>query len=273
MENTIMKKHDYDVQIVQGQVVFNDYQNILDEAENLAQHVEQVTVNDENLKESKKLVSTMNKRVIEMNDKRKEVKNEILKPYTEYEQQVKHIENIVRKAENHVRQQVRDLAEQEREEKRKEIAHIFDMRIQHYDFESVMGFCDFIENKHLNKSYSMSKVEDDIVQWLEMVRQDLQTIDKVSKEDSEYKNELIIAYQDSQNISKAIDNVEITREQRRKVAEQARQRELAAKKDVRKQHEESKKDKQFCITVSEQDINFVKEFLIRNDVNFNIKKL
>lgn len=271
--NEIMKKHDYDIQIVQGQVIFSDYENILKEAENLAEHVNQVTVNDENLRESKKLVSTMNKRVTEMNDKRKEVKNEILKPYTEYEQQVKHIESVVRDAENHVRTQVRDLAEQEREEKRKKIVDIYDKRIQHYDFDSLMGFADFLENKHLNKSYSISKVEDDLVQWLEMVRQDLQTIDKVSKDDSEYKNELIIAYQGSQNISKAIDHVECMREQRRKVAEQARQRELAAKRDVRKQEEDSKQETQYSITVSEKDFNLVKEFLKRNDIEHSVRKV
>lgn len=268
-----MKKHDYEVKIVQGQVIFSDYENILKEAENLAEHVNQVTVNDENLRESKKLVSTMNKRVTEMNDKRKEVKNEILKPYTEYEQQVKHIESVVRDAENHVRTQVRDLAEQERDEKRKEIANIYDMRIQHYDFESLMGFGDFIQNKHLNKSYSISKVEDDLVQWLEMVRQDLQTIDKVSKDDSEYKNEIIIAYQDTQNISKAIDNVEIAREQRRKVAEQSRQRELQTKRDARRQEEVEEQESQYTITVSERDLNLVKEFLKRNDIDNTVRKV
>ncbi|WP_337227911.1 DUF1351 domain-containing protein [Staphylococcus succinus] len=273
MNNPLMKKHDYDITTVEGQVIFADYDNILEEAQNLATHVKQVYVNDENLKESKKLVSTMNKRVTEMNDKRKEVKNAVLKPYVSFEQQVKNIESVVRDAENHVRTQVRDLAEQERNEKRKEIADIYDMRIQHYDFESLMGFADFIENKHLNKSYSISKVEDDLVQWLERTRQDLQTIDKVSKDDSEYKNDLIIEYQETQNISKAIDNVENAREQRRKVAEQSKQRELQAKRDARRVEDEANKEVLYNITVPEGDYNLVLEFLKRNKIDYKAKKL
>lgn len=271
--NEIMKKHDYDIQIVQGQVIFSDYENILKEAENLAEHVNQVTVNDENLRESKKLVSTMNKRVTEMNDKRKEVKNEILKPYTEYEQQVKHIESVVRDAENHVRTQVRDLAEQEREDKRQEIADIFDMRIQHYDFESIMGFGDFIENKHLNKSYSISKVEQDLVQWLEMVRRDLAMIDRHTAKSPEDRDELIVEYQNTQNISVSFDNMDRRKEQMRQASEQAKQRELQAKRDARKQEDQEQQDDLYTITVSERDLNLVKEFLKRNDIDNTVRKV
>ena len=271
--NDLMKRHDYDITTVQGEVIFSDYDNILAEAENLAEHVKQVHVNDENLKESKKLVSTMNKRVTEMNDRRKEVKNEILKPYASFEQQVKTIESVVRDAENHVRTQVRDLAEQERDSKRKEIADIFDMRIQHYDFESIMGFGDFIENKHLNKSYSVSKVEDDLVQWLETVRQDLQTIDKLSVGNEPYKNDLIMEYQSTQNISKTIDNIEKVYEQKRRIADQAKQRELQAKRDARKQEEQKDETEQYSITIDGKDKNCVIELLKRNDICYNVKRI
>ena len=180
---------------------------------------------------------------------------------------------LVRDAENHVRTQVRDLAEQEREDKRQEIVNIFDMRIQHYDFESIMGFGDFIENKHLNKSYSISKVEQDLVQWLEMVRRDLAMIDRHTVKSPEDRDELIVEYQNTQNISVAFDNMDRRKEQMKQASEQAKQRELQAKRDTRKQEEQEQQEALYTITVGERDLNLVKEFLKRNDIDNTVRKV
>lgn len=271
--NELIKKHDYKITTTQGEVNFQDYNNVLEEAQNLANHVKQVNVTGENIKESKRLVAQMNNRVKDINDTRKEVKKTILQPYTEFETQVKTIEGVINDAVNHVRVQERELTEKERDEKRQEIANLFDMRIQHYDFESIMGFADFIENKHMNKSYSMAKVEQDLVQWLEQVRQDLAMIDKHTAKHPEDRDELIVEYQNTQNISQTFDNFERRQEQKRQVAEQARQRELQAKRDTRKQEEEKQQDGQYCITVSEKDIFLIKEFLKRNQIDFESKKI
>lgn len=271
--NDLIKKHDYKITTTQGEVNFQDYNNVLEEAQNLANHVKQVNVTEENIKESKRLVAQMNNRVKDINDTRKEVKKTILQPYTEFETQVKTIEGVINDAVNHVRVQERELTEKERDEKRQEIANLFDMRIQHYDFESVMGFADFIENRHMNKSYSMAKVEQDLVQWLERVRQDLAMIDKHTAKHPEDRDELIVEYQNTQNISQTFDNFERRQEQKRQVAEQARQRELQAKRDTRKQEEEKQQDGQYCITVSEKYIFLIKEFLKRNEIDFESKKI
>jgi hypothetical protein len=271
--NDLIKKHDYKVSTTQGQVVFEDYQNILDEAQNLANHVKELHVTEENIKESKRLVAAMNNRIKDINETRKDVKKQILQPYNEFETQVKTIEGVINDAVNHVRVQERELTEKEREEKRKEIADLFDMRIQHYDFESVMGFGDFIENRHLNKSYSLSKVEQDLVQWLEKVRQDLVMIDRHIKKHPEDRDELIVEYQNTQNISQTFDNVERRQEQKRLAAEQAKQRELQAKRDARKQEEEKQQESEYCITISEKDFNLVKEFLKRNYIEHSVRKV
>ena len=34
-----------------------------------------------------------------------------------------------------------------------------------------MGFADFIKPQHLNKSYSMNKVENELVDWLEKLKE------------------------------------------------------------------------------------------------------
>lgn len=269
----LIKKHEYKITTTQGKVIFQDYDNILEEAQNLANHVKQVNVTEENIKESKRLVAQMNNRVKEINDTRKEVKKTILQPYNEFETQVKTIEGVINDAVNHVRVQERELTEKERNDKKQEIAKLFDMRIQHYDFESVMGFAEFIENKHMNKSYSMAKVEQDLVQWLEKVRRDLAMIDRHAEKYPEDRDELIVEYQNTQNISKSFDNMEKRKEQKRKVAEQAKQRELAAKRDIRKQEEQQNETSQYQLTVSEKDFKLVTEFLKRNEIDYTSKKI
>ncbi|RIL32663.1 DUF1351 domain-containing protein [Staphylococcus gallinarum] len=269
----LIKKHEYKITTTQGKVIFQDYDNILEEAQNLANHVKQVHVTEENIKESKRLVAQMNNRVKDINDTRKEVKKTILQPYNEFETQVKTIEGVINDAVNHVRVQERELTEKERNDKKQEIAELFDMRIQHYDFESVMGFAEFIENKHMNKSYSMAKVEQDLVQWLEKVRRDLAMIDRHAEKYPEDRDELIVEYQNTQNISKSFDNMEKRKEQKRKVAEQAKQRELAAKRDIRKQEEQQNETSQYQLTVSEKDFKLVTEFLKRNEIDYTSKKI
>ncbi|MEB8088222.1 DUF1351 domain-containing protein [Staphylococcus pseudoxylosus] len=274
MENTdLIKKHEYKVSTTQGQVTFQDYDNILDEAQNLANHVKQLNVDEENIKESKRLVAAMNNRIKDINETRKEVKKTMLQPYNEFETQVKTIEGVINDAVNHVRVQERELTERERDEKRKEIAELFDKRIQHYDFESIMGFADFLDNSYLTKSYSMPKVEEKLVQWLEMVRQDMTMIDRHIKKHPEDRDELIVEYQNTQNISQTFDNFERRQEKKRQAAEQARKRELQAKRDTRKQEEKKQQDGQYCITVSEKDIFLIKEFLKRNEIDFESKKI
>lgn len=269
----LIKKHEYKITTTQGKVIFQDYDNILEEAQNLANHVKQVHVTEENIKESKRLVAQMNNRVKDINDTRKEVKKTILQPYNEFETQVKTIEGVINDAVNHVRVQERELTEKERNDKKQEISELFDMRIQHYDFESVMGFAEFIENKHMNKSYSMAKVEQDLVQWLEKVRRDLAMIDRHAEKYPEDRDELIVEYQNTQNISKSFDNMEKRKEQKRKVAEQAKQRELAAKRDIRKQEEQQNETSQYQLTVSEKDFKLVTEFLKRNEIDYTSKKI
>lgn len=269
----LIKKHEYKITTTQGKVIFQDYDNILEEAQNLANHVKQVHVTEDNIKESKRLVAQMNNRVKDINDTRKEVKKTILQPYNEFETQVKTIEGVINDAVSHVRVQERELTEKERNDKKQEIAELFDMRIQHYDFESVMGFADFIENKHMNKSYSMAKVEQDLVQWLEKVRRDLAMIDRHAEKYPEDRDELIVEYQNTQNISKSFDNMEKRKEQKRKVAEQAKQRELAAKRDIRKQEEQQNETSQYQLTVSEKDFKLVTEFLKRNEIDYTSKKI
>ncbi|MBJ6141287.1 DUF1351 domain-containing protein [Staphylococcus aureus] len=215
--NELIKHHDFNVVTTQGSVVFEEYDELLSQAQNLAEHVKTVEVDEENIKEAKDLMAQMNKRVKSIEDTRKQVKKLLLEPYNSFESQVKTIKSVIDNAVSHIRIQERELVEREREEKKQAIVRIFDKRIQHYDFEKVLGLADFLKPQHLNKSYSMTKVEKDLVDWLEKSKRDLEVI--YQSEDTE---DLIIEYQNTQDLSMAFDIVN-KRKERKKQVEQAKQ--------------------------------------------------
>lgn len=216
--NELTREHDYRVITTQGQVNFEEYDNLLSEANNLAEHVKEVEVTEENVKEAKKLMASMNNRVKDLDNVRRDVKRAMLEPYNNFEEQVKTIKQIIDEAVTHVKKQERELTEKERDEKRDAIAQLFDKRIQHYDFEKILGFADFIKPHHLNKSYSMNKVEEELVEWLEKTKRDIETISRL-----ENKEDIIIEYQNTQDLSMAFEIVDKRNERKRKIEEQQKQ--------------------------------------------------
>ncbi|KIJ86840.1 hypothetical protein SE00_07740 [Staphylococcus saprophyticus] len=253
--NDLIKEHDYKVTTTQGEVNFEEYNNLLSEANNLAEHVKQVEVNEENVKEAKKLMASMNNRVKDLENVRKDVKKSMLEPYNQFESQVKTIKQVIDEAVAHVKKQERELTEQEREEKREAIAQLFDKRIQHYDFGKILGFADFIKPQHLNKSTSINKVEDELVEWLEKTKRDLETINKL-----ENKEDIIIEYQNTQDLSMAFEIVDKRNERKRKIEEQ------------QKQTEQPTKTTYHVFTIGDdKEAQIAKLLLEQNNINFEYK--
>ncbi len=253
--NDLIKEHNYKVTTTQGEVNFEEYNNLLSEANNLAEYVKQVEVNEENVKEAKKLMASMNNRVKDLENVRKDVKKSMLEPYNQFESQVKTIKQVIDGAVAHVKKQERELTEQEREEKREAIAQLFDKRIQHYDFGKILGFADFIKPQHLNKSTSMNKVEDELVEWLEKTKRDLETINKL-----ENKEDIIIEYQNTQDLSMAFEIVDKRNERKRKIEEQ------------QKHTKQPTKTTYHVFTIGDdKEAQITKLLLEQNNINFEYK--
>lgn len=186
-----------------GSIQFPAFQQIKNSATKLANYIEKVEVTEENVKKSKKLVATVNKQVKDLNDKRIKVKKQMLEPYNEFEDQVKEITEIVKSSEETVRQQIRQLEEQERDKKERAIIDLFNKRIQQYNFKNLFTYKAFIKNSYLNKTYSLTKIEKEMVDWLEQTEQALATIVNL-----EYPYEIIAEYTKTQDLVQAINNVQ-----------------------------------------------------------------
>lgn len=186
----------------QGVINFPEYEKLKQESLEVAEKITSMEVTEDNIKESKKILATVNKSVKALEDKRKEIKKEILKPYAEFEQQVKEIVNIVKQADEVARNQVRDLEEQQREIKREEIKELWNKRLLQYDLAKIMTFEDFITNKHLNKTTTMKSIEEEMVEFLEKIERDIETLSKM-----EYSNELVKEYKDTKDFGFAVSIV------------------------------------------------------------------
>lgn len=162
--------------VQRGDINFVAYEKLKEEAEILANEIEKVEVTEENIKTNKKMLASVNKSLKILNEERIRVKKLILEPYDTFEKQIKEIEMIVRTADTRVREQVRELEEREREQKKEKLNDIWHKRISQYELASVFNLHDWIEPKHLNKSESMTKVEQDMVDFLERSERDLMTI-------------------------------------------------------------------------------------------------
>lgn len=256
-ENTPSLLMDYDIIIQKGEIEFKGYEQMYQSAVKLADHVEKVQVTDENVKESKKLLASINAELKHINSKRVEAKKSLLEPYNALDAQVKDIEGVIDKASSTVKQQVKDLEEQARAEKKEAIETLFNKRIKNYKFKDMFAVDDFLTPQHLNKSLSMNKVENEMVEWLTKIDNDIKVIKGLSNGD-----EVLTEYQEVKDISVAMN---IVADRQEKLKQSQEQLEKA------KSHKEQKKEAQsktVQFVINEKDARFVELLLKDHEINF-----
>lgn len=253
MENELILNMEQII-VTQGTIEFTEYENVKQQALKLAAHIEKVEVNDENLKQSKKLLAAVNKRVKDLEDRRITIKKILLQPYQDFEMKVKEIVNIVGEADAIVRNQVRQMEEAERERKQKDLEFLFDVRKQMYKYSDLIQFEQFLQPQYLNKSFSINKVEDEMIQFLEKISNDIAAIE--SMEDAQA---VLSLYFETFNLSAAIAQVNKIKE---------RKRQIEGLKEV----EFINVSKKFYFTVfDEKDLLVVEMFMQNNNIKYQVE--
>lgn len=250
MTNSLLDFSTNEIKVSPGSVTFNGFEGLKQQAQTLADEIVKVEVTDENIKTNKKMLAAVNKRVKEISDKRIQIKKEILESYNDFESQVKEITTIVKDADDHVRQQVKQLEEQEREEKEGVIREIFEKRIKQYEFNNVFTFDDFLVPKFLNKSVSVNRVEEAMVEWLENKESDFNAIKVMDN-----AHDVLMEYKDTKDLGVALNNIKQHEEQRKKLEEVV--------------PKPKKTDKQHVFTLQdEKDAKMVEMFMEQNNIRF-----
>ena len=200
MKNELQVFKNYYVEALPGAVIFENYEELKEEALSLSDALKTVEVNEETIKASKKLLAAVNNKVHEMEQERIGIKKALLQPYEEYEKQVKEIVKIVKDADSIVRNQVRELEELERQEKKEQLEKIWKMRLKHYPhIAEYWQFSEFIKPQHLNKSVSIDKTEMDMLKYLQGINSDIEVINTMDN-----KEELLQEYLDTKDLNTAI---------------------------------------------------------------------
>ncbi|EDH0990702.1 DUF1351 domain-containing protein [Listeria monocytogenes] len=250
--NTLPKINIESPVVTQGSILFPAYKKIKSDSLLLAQQIENIEVTEENIKQSKKLLAAVNKEVKNLESERLSIKKEMLEPYNEFEKQVKEIVSIVKTADEMVRQQVTQMEEEEREDKKLVLKRMFEKRIRMYDFKTYFTFDDFIENRHLNKSLSINKIESEMVEWLTKIETELKIIETMP-----YPDEIIAEYKETKDLAVSAQIVS----DRHKAQEVIKE----AKNDIK---DEQLHTKITFTLFDEKDVKLVEMFMQQNKIKF-----
>ena len=185
------------IKVTQG-VIERDLTTLLSQAKEVQEHLETITVTPETVQASKKLIATINKKRDLLETRRKEIKKQLLEPYYEFEKEVKEIMQVINDANSLVKSQVDDLEEQRRDEKYEKIQTLWEMVSGAYPFDFVK-FDNFFETRYLNKSLSMTKIEEEMTSFLERILSEVNTISKLNESDA-----ILVWYIKTLNLDEAL---------------------------------------------------------------------
>lgn len=243
-----------DIAVTQGSVKFPQYENILESAKRLNDKLVKVEVDDENIQLNKKLVAEVRKEANRLDSIRKEIKKEINQPYQDFEDKVKEIILTVKEGEDIIREQTRAFDEKQRQEKQDELRKILHLRLKAYKRVSKLNIDEelIITPKMLNKSTSINKAEQQMVDKLEEIKSSL-----INFENMEHTNELIEAYTLTLDVNHAIKTVN----DRHKRIEEIRQTEKQQKITDNIEHT--------IKLFNDSDYIKVTKFLNENNIKYN----
>lgn len=244
------------IQVVQGSIIFPEYQKIKDNALQLADAMKTIEVNEETVKTSKKILAAINKRLKDLEDERIKIKKVMLEPYQQFEDQVKEIVGIVKEADATVRQQVRDLEEMDRQEKRQQLEEIFYKRKALYSLGDLLPFEDFLKPKYLNKGTSIEAADKEMVDFLEQTERDMRVLQRMPD-----LNAHVSAYIGTYDLAQAMDQVMKEKERRRQI------------EDAQATKRSAQDIKQFRYIIwGEKDAALLEMFMKQNKINYEMEQ-
>lgn len=260
MKNQLVVK---EVEFKPGIIKFDGYQQLKQSATKLADHVKTVEVTDKNIQQSKKLRAAVNNQLKALNADRKAIKKQMMEPYDQFESQIREIEDIVNSANDQINIQIRQQEEKERNEKAMKVKKLFDRHKKQFKDFPLNGD-DFLDDQpqELNKSVSMTKVEADLVNWIQARQSDITAIAALGVGDEVLANYFSNGYR----VSDAVN--EWKHDQR--LIQEAHERMKLAQSDSKPEPQpEPEKEPTYTFTVvGEESAAKVRKLLESNHIEF-----
>ena len=136
---------------------------------------ENVVYTEENIKAAKNDRAELNKLIKAIEERRKQVKNIINEPYAVFEAELKEITALINEPVALIDQQVKAFEEKQKEEKKAAIKATYDENIG--DLAEVLPFEKIFDSRYLNQTYKLATAQKEIVDKIDTVKTDLETMD------------------------------------------------------------------------------------------------
>lgn len=227
---------------------------------------------DDQIKDAKKDVAALRKFTKALSDERIKVKKDILKPYEDFEGKIKDLTAIVDTAITGIDKQVKDYEDKKKEEKMDDILLVWNRK----EVPEWLHISKVFDEKWLNASVTLKKVEEEIDARLEQIQKDLATLANLS----EFSFEATEVYKDTIDINKAIhEGIRLSDIQKRKAEQEAKMKETVNSpdggvyvQDDDKQgftyHEPQKQEVCFRCWLSTEDAAALREFFKSKNIKY-----
>lgn len=194
-------------------ITFN-YEELKAELTEKIKHYETIVYTDEQIKEAKADRSSLNKLKKALNDERIRREREYMVPFNDFKTKINEIIGIIDKPVGLIDRQIKEFEEKQKADKRAAIEELF----------ANAGFQDFVtldmifDDKWLNASTSMKKIEDDMTERKTAIGHDVYTLSQLP----EFGFEATEVYKKSLDINRAISEAQRMSQIAKAKAEQER---------------------------------------------------
>lgn len=151
---------------------------------------------EETIKDAKKDRADLNKLKNAFDDERKRIKKLCMDPYNRFESQVKEITSLIEEPIRLIDSQIKEVEQQKKEQKRKEVEELFGS----IGFQLFVTLDKIWDEKWLNATVSLSKIEEQMKSRMYQIGEDVATIQRLP----EFSFEAMEVYKSTLNLSMAI---------------------------------------------------------------------
>lgn len=220
------------------QITFN-YEELRNELTEKVSMYETLVYTDEQIKEAKEDKANLNKLKKALNDERIALEKKYMQPFETFKAQVNDIIRIIDKPIAVIDKQVKEFEQKEKDEKLEAIKELF----ASVGFQPFVNLEMIFDNKWLNKTFSMKKIEDAMKERMFQIGNDVKTLNDLP----EFGFEALEIYKTTLDINRALA-------EGRKLADVQKK-----KKEQQEAEERRKAELEACNNSIEQNVESVSE--------------
>lgn len=165
---------------VPAEIGFN-FEELKTELAERLDHYNGLIVTEDGIKDAKADRAKLNKLRTAIDTRRKDIKREYLRPYNEFESKVKEITVLIDRPIRAIDSQLADFEERRKEEKLAQVEALYHESVPE-DLQGIIPLQRILDQRWLNATTTMAKVEEGIHAWVQRVSADLLALDTAEPE-------------------------------------------------------------------------------------------